>query len=348
MHSMPEVRGVALQDTIPPPLPLFRVLEGPTFTFTCVDFAGPLYVKSSPPCKEDNKMWICLFICAVTGAVHLEVVADLSVSTYIRCLKRFVSRRGLPHKIVSDNEKTFQGAANVIKRIMEDPKFTRHLSRVGVRWQFNIEQVPWWGGMFECMISSTKRCLRKMIGQSKLSYDELNTMVIEVESIINSRPISYLSTSNIEERLTPSHLMIGRCIINLPDKLCFQHEDEDYVPNLMTEVIMKRMKYYATLNRFWKRWTGEYLLGLCEAHIHYKKRSSSGKFSVGDIVIVHNDKKPRGFWNLGKVEKTLPGRDGLVRSAVIHVYTNDKQTKLFLRLVQLLYPIEISSRIDSV
>ena len=64
-------------------------------------------------------------------------------------------------------------------------------------------------------------------------------------------------------------------------------------------------------------------------------------------MIVHNDKKPRGFWNLGKVEKTLPGRDGLVRSAVIRVYTNDKQTKLFHRPVQLLYPIEISNRIDS-
>ena len=110
--------------------------------------------------------------------------------------------------------------------------------------------------------------------------------------------------------------MIGRGIIDIPDNLCFQHEDEDYVPNLMTEVIMKRKKYLnATLNWFWKRWTGEYLLGLCEAHIHYnKKRSGSGEISV---AIVHNDKNPRGIWNLGKVEKTLPGRDGLVKSAVI-------------------------------
>ena len=202
--------------------------------------------------------------------MHLEVVVDLSVSTFIRCLKRFVSRRGLPHRIVSDNGKTFQGAAKVINRIMGDPEVTRHLSGVGVRWQFNIERAPWWGGMFERMIGSTKRCLRKMIGWSKLSYDELNTMVIEVESIINSRPISYLSTSDIEEPLTPSHLMIGRRIIDLPDNLCYQHEDEDYVPSLTTEVITKRMKYLnATLNRFWKRWTGEYLLGLHETHIHH-------------------------------------------------------------------------------
>ena len=103
--------------------------------------------------------------------------------------------------------------------------------------------------MFERMIGSTKRFLRKMIGQSKLSYDELNTMMIEVKSITNSCPISYLSTSDIKEPHTPFHLMIGRGIIDLPDNLCFQHEDEYYVPNLMTEVIMKRKKYLnATLN----------------------------------------------------------------------------------------------------
>lgn len=150
----------------------------------------------------------------------------------------------------------------------------------------------------------------------------------------------------MKEPLTPFHL-IGRCIIDLPDNLCFQHED--YVPSLMTEVITKHKKYLnATLNWFWKGWTGEYLLGLCEAHIHYnKKRSGSGEISVADVVIVHNDKKPRGFWNLGKVEKTLPGWDQLIKSAVICVYTNGKETKLFRWPVKLFYPIEISSRIDS-
>ena len=116
-------------------MPLFRVLEGPPFTFIGVDFAGPLYFKSSPPCKVDDKVWLCLFTCAVTHAVHLEVVFDLSGGTFIRCLKHFVSRRELPHKIVSDNGKTFQGAAKVIKRIKEDLEVTRHSLGVGLRWQ---------------------------------------------------------------------------------------------------------------------------------------------------------------------------------------------------------------------
>ena len=182
--------------------------------------------------------------------------------------------------------------------------------------------------MFERMIGSTKRCLRKMIGKSRLSYDELNTMLIEVESIINSRPISYLSTSDIEEPLTPSHLMIGRCLLDLPDNLCFQEGHEGYVFDITVETLTRRMKYLNTvLNKFWKRWTCEYLLGLRESHFHYaKKNRCSEEISIGDIVVIHNNKEPRGFWSLGKVEKTIPGRDGLVRSAVIRVYTGEKKS----------------------
>ena len=86
-----------------------------------------------------------------------------------------------------------------------------------------------------------------MIGKSRLSYHELNTMLIEVESIINSCPISYLSTSYIDEALTPSHLMIGRCLLDLPDNLCFQEGDEDYVFDVTAETLTRRMKY---LNSF--------------------------------------------------------------------------------------------------
>ena len=214
----------------PPPLPPFRVQEEPPFTFSGVDFAGPLYVKSSTPCKAEDKVWICLFTCCVVRAVHLEVVVNLSVPTFIRCLKRFISRRGLPRRIVSDNGKTFKGAAKVICTIMSNQEVKKYLAGINVQWQFNVERAPWWGGMFERMIGSTKKCLRKMIGRSKLSFDELNTAVIEVEMILNSRPIAYLSPDDLEEPLTPSHLMVGRRLLNLPDNLCYERNDLDYSP----------------------------------------------------------------------------------------------------------------------
>ena len=85
-----------------------------------------------------------------------------------------------------------------------------------------------------------------MIGKSKLSYDELKTMLIEVESIINSCPISHLSTSDTEAPLTPSHLMIGRCLLDLPDNLCFQKGNEDYEFDITAETLTRQMKF---LNR---------------------------------------------------------------------------------------------------
>ena len=174
-------------------------------------------------------------------AIHLELVIDLSVTSFIRCLKRFVARRGLPRRMISDNGKTFKGASKVIKRVMEDPEVSKYLSKVEVTWQFNVERAAWWGGMFERMIGSTKRCLHKIIGQSKLLYDELNTAVIEVEMVINSHPISYITS---EEPLTPSHLIVGHRLCDLPDNLCYQHTDEDWSNNGSFDTLYEILKCY--------------------------------------------------------------------------------------------------------
>ena len=90
----------------PPPLPEFRVHEQPPFTFTGVDFAGPLYIRY-PNNKETSKVWLCLFTCCVVRAVHIDLVPDMTTTSFLRCLKRFVARRGIPRRMVSDNGKTF-------------------------------------------------------------------------------------------------------------------------------------------------------------------------------------------------------------------------------------------------
>lgn len=126
--------------------------------------------------------------------------------SFIRCLKRFSAKKGLPSMIISDNGITFKGASRTMKRIMKEPEVQDYLMDERIGWMFNIEQAPWWGGFFERMIQMMKRCVRKMVGRAVLTYEELLTVVTEVELIINSRPLTYLASSDIEEPLTPSHL----------------------------------------------------------------------------------------------------------------------------------------------
>lgn len=86
--------------------------------------------------------------------------------------------------IVSDNAKTFRAAAKVIQNVITHPDVKRYCSELSIKWHFNLEKAPWWGGMYERMIKSTKRCLRKMVGQAHFTHDELLIALVETEVII--------------------------------------------------------------------------------------------------------------------------------------------------------------------
>ena len=154
--------GAPFRGPPPPPLPKFRVKDDPAFTHTGVDFAGPIFVRSEVS-SNSVKIWICVFTCLVTCAVHLDIVCDLSAGTFLWCLKQFAARWGLPRKFLSDNEKTFQGAAKLLYAVFKDPTVQEYLTAQRSQWIFNVEYALWWGGVFERMVRSTKRCLRKMI-----------------------------------------------------------------------------------------------------------------------------------------------------------------------------------------
>ena len=110
-------------------------------------------------------------------------------------------------------------AAKEIKVIVTHPEVQAYLTGIGVQWTFNLLKAPWWGGVFECMIKAMKCCLRKSIGRAKLSLDKLATTLTEVEAVLNSHPPTYLSTDDLEEPLTPSHL-VGRRLLDMPNHLC--------------------------------------------------------------------------------------------------------------------------------
>ena len=165
--------------------------------------------------------------------------------------------------------------------------------------------------------------------------------------MINSRPLSYVSAEDIEEPLTPSHLIVGRRILNLPDHIG-DLDDEEFSTDSVQ--LTKRVKHLNnTLNHFWNRWRTEYLNELREAHGHHMRKSSTiekSTLSVGDVVIVHDEQLPRGLWKLGRIQELFKGRDGHYRGATVRMATRDRQQVLLRRPIQLLYPLELKSADD--
>lgn len=158
-------------------------------------------------------------------------------------------RRGIPKLMISDNGKTFKAAARPIKQALNQDAVHEYLARFGTEWRFNVEKAPWWGGVFERLIKSTKQCLKKILGRSKLTYKELLTAAVEVEMIINSRPLSYISMDDLEEPLMPSHLLVGRKLMSIPD----HSVSESDVNN--TNNLNRRMRHLnCILQHFWSHW----------------------------------------------------------------------------------------------
>ena len=182
------------------------------------------------------------------------------------------------------------------------------------------------------------------MGKAKLTYDELLTAVAEIESIINSRPLSYVTPDDLEKPLTPSHLLIGRRVLNLPDNLGHQGDIQDGDFELNPVELSNRVKHLnSTLNHFWRRWKQKYLVELREAHCFSSAGSSEPPVAVNDLVMLHEEGQPRGVWRLAKIENLIIGNDGRTRGATVRVSSRNGTVTMLQRPLSLLYPLEISS-----
>ena len=317
------------------PLPRDRITESPPFEVMGIDFAGPLYVKSD---TQTKKAYIALFTCAVTRAVHLELVSDMSTENFLLALKRCIARRGLCKVIYSDNAKTFKRADQDLKELwksFKEPELTAFFTEKGISWKFIAERAAWWGGFWERLVRSVKTCLKTVLGKASLNFEELTTTLTEVEAVLNSRPLSYVHNDADEPTpLTPAHFLVGKRLTSLPPKTMIP---ETQSANLSRENMGRRWKYrQRLLNTFWTRWRKDYLLDLKSAHKCDTPKPTELK--VGDVVLIGEDKMPRQTWKTGRIQELFPGRDGLTRSCTVRTPTGT----LLRRPVQLIYPLEIT------
>lgn len=179
------------------PLPANQVRAALPFSCIGVDFAGPLFCSDAPGIKQ----YILLFTCAVTRAVHLELTASLSAEAALMAFRRFCARRLCPSVVYSDNAKTFVCVAEML---------AESLGSRAPQWKFIPPRAPWWGGFWERMVRTVKASLKKCLGSRCLSRTELETVLLEIESCVNSRPITFVGDCvDAVEPLTPSQFLHG-------------------------------------------------------------------------------------------------------------------------------------------
>ena len=328
-----KVEGPPFRSVPTPSLPHSRVQQSLVFQFTGIDYAGPLYVRDQTN-QTSSKMYI-----------HLELVEDQTTDAFLRAFRRFISRRGVPECIISDNAKTFKAGAQELQtiktQILGTGSSQQFLAHHNITWKFITERAPWWGGFYERLIGLMKRCLKKTLGKACLNMIELNTILTEVEAVLNSRPLTYPYTDiNDASPLTPSHFLCGYRLLTLPDTNAKENEaDPDYIPSEMsTKALTKRAQYQKTLiNAFWTRWKTEYLTSLREHHTCRKRILNKKAVAIGDVVLIH-DNTPRNQWKIGVVTSLHTGKDGLVRSVSLRVPSG----KELSRPIEKLYPLEMS------
>ena len=299
------------------PLPSDRVSRTPPFSVVGIDFAGPLFAADFPK----KKLYVCLFTCAVTRALHLELTGSLTLAEFMLAFRRFAARRGVPSTVYSDNACTFKGA---------DAQLRRYFGRLAPVWKFIVPQSPWWGGWWERLVRSVKVALRKSLAQRFLSRVELETVLSEIEACINSRPITFVGdTVDSPTALTPNHFLTGHSV-------GFQAREAEDPSAVTARALGERARVRERrLNRFWTVWSDEYLRNLPPAVSKFKSR---GTLCEGSVVLVQNENTPRMRWELGVVTRLFPGRDGVVRSAEVRT-AGGKKT----RSIQRLHDLEVSA-----
>ena len=210
--------------------------------------------------KQLRTTYICLFTCFTTRAVHLELVEDLNVHTFLMAFRRFCARKGTPKLVISDNAKTFKAAAKEVREIINSAKMRSHLTNQGISWEFITPKSPWKGGTWERLVRSVKRSLHKVVGRSVLNSEELRTTLVEIELVVNARPLTYVfdDVEGVSYPITPSQLLYGRNVMLTPN--------DSHLEVVSTqELLTKRAKHHRKLLAdFSKRWKNEYLIGLRE------------------------------------------------------------------------------------
>lgn len=297
----PEIPKMA--DLPPSRLRLFK----PAFYSTGMDCFGPYAVKAG---RRTEKKWGIIFKCLTTRAVHIDVLHTLDADSFLMALRRFTARRGTPFELISDQGTNFRGGERELREAFAAlaPELQAQLAKQQIKFRFNPPNAPHFGGCWEREIRSLKQALTVTIGAQSVTFEVLQTVLVEIEGILNSKPLGYTSSDIADpDPVTPNSLLMGRPDASLPPVIYPE-----------SEIISRRRWRHSQVlaDHFWKHFLRFYLPNL---QTRQKWQADTSDIQVGTTGMIIDPQLPRALWPVGRVSKTFPGMDGRVRTVDIEV-----------------------------
>ena len=288
-----------------------------------------------------RKVYMLLFTCAVTRAVHVELVPDQTAHTFILALRNLFADRRTCSVIYSDNAKTFQKVNRYLRQLRRNPDVFDFLAQNKVKWKFSANLAPWWGGFWERMVRTLKLHIKKVLGKSYLNFFQLQTLLKEICKVVNSRPLCASSEADGEPTpLTPNHLIYGFRNTSLPsDPPPFIDGESANLESLLKRESRQRK----LLKVFWSVWLKDYIGDLSKFAAPGATANESRRVpKVGELVLIHEASQKRVMWPVGIVDELIIGKDGRTRAVWLKV----EGTERLNRPVQRLFPIEVQCGLD--
>ena len=290
-------------------LPEDRLIpDKPPFTAVGLDFFGPFQVRRS---RSLVKRYGVIFTCLSIRAVHIEVAHSLDTDSFLLALRRFIARRGQVQEIRSDNGTNITSGERELRESIEawnNEKIHEAMLQRNIKWSFNPPCGSHHGGIWERCIRSLRKILRALLQEQTTDDEGLATLMCEVESILNNRPLTVVSNDSRDlEPLTPNHLLLLKTDAPMPPGT-FQRED------LFSRRRWRQVQYLADV--FWKRWSREYLPLL---QIRQKWQYPRRNLAVGDVVLVATENATRNNWPLGRIQEVFPDKRGFVRKVKVRI-----------------------------
>ena len=333
----------ALPGNYPSPssLPASRVNLSVPFAHTGVDYTGHMWVRNKA--GEKSKIYILIFTCFNTRAVHLEAVDAMSTAEFILAFVRFVNKYGTPKVVYSDNAKSFVQAGSIIDNLLSSSEFEEKFRMASIGHKTIPIYAAWYGATWERLIKTVKHCLFKVLGRAIPTLSEFVTFLSDIQKTLNNRPLTYRSSENEIDIITPNHFLIGRPIHSIilgdyeqvPE---WEYNEEEGYSSQLVRVLNLRDYLY---EEFKDRWLNEYLLNLRE-----KDRASFNTQKIwekGEVALLKLPSKNKPYWPLVKVVDTYPDQD-LVTRTVRVLKSDGKEVNVNSKH---LIPLEIYSELNT-